>query len=603
MKYLFASVLAGWPGLSPMECLPIGLAYVAAALRNTGRYVSGINFAWHTEPPKTLLYKIEYNDIKEPLNALLKKIEYEDIDVLCISGMSPDFVAVRETISIVRKNFPHIKIIIGGDIITTEPEFIVMHLDMDFGCVGYGEETICELAECLENNGDYSKIKGLIYRDESTGEFIINAERPQPECLDDIPFPALELFGFSGRNQCLPMLTARSCIGNCTFCYRIGGHKYMKRSMDNIFLEIDYWTEKYPISTIQFRDELFAIDKEAALDFCRRIKEYGISYIIFLRVDIVTEELIQALAESGCIGITYGIESIDQSVLNSMRKGTTVEQIEYALKITHKYNILPNGDLIFGDPAETYDIAKKTLEWWLRNTHYNIYLNMIRTLPGSALYKHGVETGRIKDKLNFLEGGCVPINLSAMSDAEYNKVKRQIWCFNGMTMTANNIRFESGTNDAVLICGDCPYCGAVNYADYLAGGFSSWLMHQPVCTECNSIMAFKLNFNYNYHELRYFNEFNFKDKKVVVWGLSEKAKFRLATNKVMRDAVVVIVDRNYNYFEDKFLEFKIQSPKVLLKTDFDVLYIGSNISRESILNMAREIVGSELYKKEIMIMD
>ena len=573
-------------GTSPIESIPIGLAYVAAALRNTGRYVTGINLGWH----------------EEPLNALLQKIEYDAIDVLCISGMSPEFPELREMISVVRNNYPQIKVIVGGNIITAEPEFIIQHLDMDFGCVGYGEETICDLAECLENNGDFSKIKGLIYKDEA-GQFIINPKRPQPEGLDDFPFPALELFGFTGRNQCLSMVTARSCINNCTFCFRYNGYKYMKRSLDNIFLEIDYWREKFPISTIVFRDELFAKDKEEALEFCRRIKKYDVNYVVILRVNIVTEELIQVLAESGCIAIFYGIESMNQKVLDSMRKNITVEQIEYALKITRKYNITDIGNLIFGDPAETYDMAKESLDWWFKNTQYNVRLTMVIPFPGSALYKYGVKTGRINNKLSFLEDRCPPVNLSAMSDAEYNKIQWHNLCLHGMKRPAKNVRFEAGADGSVLICGNCPYCGTVNYTDHFAGGFSFWLTHDSSCTECSGKIMFSSEYNNNYFELRYFNEFNYEEKKIAVWGLSEKAKFRLATNKDMRESVVVIVDRNCRCFKDKFLGFDVRSPSVLSKTDFDVLYIGSSIARESILNMAREIVGSEIYKKEIMIMD
>lgn len=587
MRYLFSSVVP--PDVSklhsPIESLPMGLAYVASALRRTGRYVSGIHVAWHNDP----------------IEALLQKIRYEDIDVLCLSGMSRDFPALRETISVVRKNCPHVKIVVGGYIITAEPEFIAKHLDIDFGCIGYGEETICELADCLETNGDYSSIKGLIYM--RGGGMFINPKRPQPESLDNIPFPALELFGFTGRNQCLLVLSARSCIGSCTFCYRFGGYKYITRSLDNVFLEIDYWREKFPISTILFHDELFAYDKYEALIFCSRIKEYDITYAISLRVDIVSEELIKALAESGCTEIFYGIESMNQKVLDSMRKNITVEQTEYALKITHKYNITALGNLIFGDPAETYDIAKESQEWWLKNTDYSVLLDMIIPYPGSALYNNGLKKGQIKDKLSLYENGYrIPINLSAMTDAEYNKVQWQNAFLQGMVRQAINIRYEIGADGKVIICGDCPTCGTVNYTGRIKGGFNNRFAGEQSCRGCNSKILFKTAYN-NYFELRYFNDFCYEGKKIAVWGLSEKAKFRIATNKYMREVVAVIVDRNYNCFKNTFLGFEVQSPKVIGKTDFNVLYIGSSISRESIINMAWEIVGDELFKKEIMIMD
>ena len=66
MRYLFVSLKV--IGGKPIEFFPLGLAYVAAAFRNTGRYVSCINLNWH----------------KEPLDALLQKIKYDEINDLCI---------------------------------------------------------------------------------------------------------------------------------------------------------------------------------------------------------------------------------------------------------------------------------------------------------------------------------------------------------------------------------------------------------------------------------------------------------------------------------------------------------------------------------------
>ena len=586
MNYLFSTLSSGWYWRDPSETIPLGLASVAAALRATGRCVSGIHVDWH----------------EDPLKALLQRIEYEEIDVLCMGALSKEFITLRETISAVRKNYPHIKIIVGGYIITSQPEFIVNHLDIDFGCIGYGEETICEFAECLESNGDFSKIKGLIYKDE-TGKFIINPMRPQPKCLDDLPFPALELFGFSGGNQLLPIELSRECVGGCTFCYRTPGHKYVSKSINRFFLELDYWVKMFAVTKIEIRDELFCRNKKITLEICRRIKVYNIKYLIFLKPDFISDEIMQAFAESGCFAIFIGIESMCQRVLSSMRKNLTTEQIENALRIARKYSVHITGHIIFGDTVETYNMAKESLDWRLKNLHYDVYLNLISAHPNSAIYKHGIETGRIKDKLHFLESGCAPINLSAMSDIEYSKLHSQIQIINNLSVsTAKNIRFKCNEDNSLLMLGDCIHCETVNAIDSKSLNFSYLIHFDTICNECNTHLKFVFKEAGNYLDSRYFNEFNYEGKKLVVWGLSEKAKFRLFMNDGMRNALVAIVDRDYSIYQNKFMAFDVQSPKILSKTEFDVLYIGSSVARESILSMAREIVGSELYKKEVMIM-
>jgi len=580
VRYLFMPIVDPTSVVPAFK--PVGIAYVAAALRQTGRYVSGLHPAYHVNPT----------------DALLQKIEYDDIDVLCLGGLSADFSVLTKIISEVRKHCPDIKIMVGGGVISAEPEFIVQHLDIDFGCVGYGEETICEFAECLETGGDFSKIKGLIYRD-GAGQITINPQRSEPENLDNIPFPALELFGFVHSEENLPILCARSCMYNCTFCFHPSGYQYRERSLDNIFEEIAYWKEKYDIASITFHDEHIGNDQERFFELCDRLKKLGIIFNLYLRVDIVTDELIKKLAESGCTNIIYGIESINQNVLDSMHKHITVEQIEYALKITRKYNIDTNGSLIFGDRIETYEMAKQSLEWWFKNIHYGLGLMLIEAYPGTALYEYGIREGRIKDKLEFLKNRCRG-NLSAMSNAEYAKLKSQIMFLLNMTRRpAKKVGFDLGVNGEPIYCIACPCCGTVNHGDCKHIN-SHEFAYLKECAECGDSFMFEPAYRENHFAARYFSEYDFSGKNVAVWGLSEAAQYRIASNRKMREAVCCIVDRDYRRFEGGFLGFAVQAPKVLATVEFDILYVGSSTARESILCMAREIVGHSLYKKEIM---
>jgi len=581
VRYLFAILD---PRL-PFQFMPMGPPYVAGALRQTGRYVSGFRLPAH----------------ENPTEALLQRVQTEHIDVLCIGELSANYPILRDTIAAVRKNCPHVKIIVGGGIITAEPEFIAQHLDMDFACVGYGEEMICEFAECLENGGDFSTIKGLIYRDK-TDKVVINPRRPEPENLEDLPFPALELFGFNGG--LVPIVGSRSCTHNCTFCFHPSGYKYKQRSLDSIFTEIDYWREKFEISGVVFMEENFGSNKERVFELCRRFQKLNMELVLSFRVDVVTEEMIKTLIDSGCKVIGFGVESVCQTVLDSMRKHITVEQIKNALKIAYKYKdkLRFNASIIFGDPVETYEMAMDTLSWWLRNLHYGIALDLIHAYPGTALYNYGVKTGRIKDRLKFLEARCPVTNLSSMNDEVFAKLQRQIVHVRELLFNpAINLRIESEKEKEAIFYADCPSCGAtvsMNFGEVIR---SEYYFFCEICTLCGDRLAigwYKL-----LHENRYFEEFDYDGKKIAIWGMSLNAKFRLVANKRMRESVVAIVDRNYQNFESGFLGFDIRSPETLSGIDFDVLYIGSRIWRNEILEMAKGVIGYAFDKKEVMFLD
>ncbi len=89
------------------------------------------------------------------------------------------------------------------------------------------------------------------------------------------------------------------------------------------------------------------------LDFAERIKNENIKWVAQLRVPDVNEEMLQRLKESGLMAIAYGVESLSDKILTSMKKKITRDQIIAALKITRKAKIAVVGNLLFGDPAET----------------------------------------------------------------------------------------------------------------------------------------------------------------------------------------------------------------------------------------------------------
>lgn len=573
MNYLF--VYLHQKRLVKLKMIPMGIAYVAASLRKAGYPVFGINLAFEADP----------------INALIKKIEDNNINVLCISELSVNYPILKNTITKIRCYNPNIKIIVGGGIITAEPDFIIENLDMDFGCIGYGEETICELANCIETDGDFSKVNGLIYKD-SDGRVIITPPRVDIADIDKIPFPALDLFGLEETEvgQYLNIAGSRSCNYNCTFCFRQNGYRYKQRSLDNIFEEIDYWMQRNSIDFITFSDELFGYKKEQLEKFCERIKDYNVKFEVYLRVDIATEDIIKKLAEAGCFRIAYGIESADNSILKSMRKNITLEQIENALKLTRKYNIKIRGHLIFGDKEETYEIAQKTLQWWFKNIHYGIDLTLIRAYPGTEIYKHGVREGKI-DRLEFLEKGCPPINLSKMSDNEYKKLGRQLELYNALQGEPSwGFKLEIDEYDKLIVSVNCPNCDITNKFTDLS--FDEYI-DLSNCKNCRS----KININNHLLPIKQnaelFNHYDYSNKKIVVWGCTSNSMYDLYTYKKFKDSVIKVVDKAYLNI-DTFVGFKVEDPNTLKETEFDVLYIGAPNWREEIIEQCSEFMSCDM---------
>ncbi|PHV71347.1 hypothetical protein CS063_06550 [Sporanaerobium hydrogeniformans] len=401
---------------------PLGIPYVSSALKRAGYNI----------------YTLNLNNVEGDVYDILKyEIERNDIEIISTGGLSFQYNAIKEIVSEAKYIKKDIVTIVGGGIITSVPEVAMEALEfVDYGIIGEGEITNCELTEAIEEGKNIGKIKGIIYKKD--GKYVRNLPRPEIEDLDTIPFPDYEGFGFDkimnaeactlgiNHTNTITMLSSRSCPFQCTFCFHSSGKKYRQRSLNNFFEELDYLVEKYGVKYIFIADELFAYNMERVKEFCSCIKKYDIKWHAQFRVCDITEELVLLLKDSNCEIMGFGLESADNRILKSMKKGITIQQTEKALKLAYDVGIATQGTFIFGDVEETIETATNTLNWWKEHSYYAIGLIFVTTFPGTPIYKYAVEKGIIKDEIAFLKEGCPTINISKMTKDEVAYISQQI---------------------------------------------------------------------------------------------------------------------------------------------------------------------------------
>jgi anaerobic magnesium-protoporphyrin IX monomethyl ester cyclase len=398
---------------------PLGIAYISAALKAKGYEVFCLNLS-------------HKNDVRKSLSECILN---NDIDIVATGGLSVHFDKIVGILDLARQIKPEVITIIGGGIITSDPEDVFELLpQVDYGVIGEGEVTIVELVKAIVEKMDLHSVKGILFRD-STGKVTVTETREAIDDLDSIPFPDYEGFEASkyleyqmsideydmsifDRPRMLPIISSRSCPFKCTFCFHPLGNKYRQRSIECFFQELDYLLEKYQINYASVYDELFSNDKKRIIAFSQEMKKRNIKWMTQLRVDKVDEEMLRLLKESGLFLISYGIESADARILKSMNKHITIEQVERALELTRKVQIGFTGNLIFGDTEETMETATNSLNWFNKHMDYLLGLIPISLYPGTPLYWRAIEDGIIKDKKAYLRKPGL-INASKMSDADY----------------------------------------------------------------------------------------------------------------------------------------------------------------------------------------
>lgn len=420
--------------------MPMGTLYVSAYLKQSG--VANV-------------FTLNLNHCQgEEMDILADVINSENIDIVGFGGLSGEYQDMARMAHYVRTIKPDITLMMGGGIVTSDPETAMLAIpEIDYGMIGEGELTIVELVDALTHDKDLHEVDGLIFRDQY-GCLIRTASRKEIENLDSLPIPDYEGFDYGEyliknpdisdegkRYSQVSVIGGRSCKFNCTFCFHPSGSKYRQRSLDSIFKEIDWLTKRYNISYIALREELFATDNERVRQFCKRIKKYDFDWSIQLRIDNVNQELVDILKNTRCRYIFVGVESAVDKILHSMHKGITVEQIENALEMLYQAGLNSRSGVIMGDTMETVETAEETIEWFLKNhDRYRMFLDMIIAFPGSTIYKRACKDGIIPDKVQFLKDGCPIVNLTRMTDDDFLRMMNRVEKYNYRKYNYRNYR-------------------------------------------------------------------------------------------------------------------------------------------------------------------
>lgn len=375
---------------------PLGVLYLATVLRQNGVDVKIID--WNTK---------EY-DIDTIKNIILE----ENPDVVGISAMTPHIPLVLKFAKALKNGNNSIKICLGGPHVnSTKDEIFKFTNDIDFVVYGEGENTLSELMGRLDDE-EYSNVDGLIYSE--GGKVTVNKPREFIQNLDRLPFPDLSLIDideysiFHGKHKPVTSIMAtRGCPYRCTFCdvYLTHGHKLRYRSPKNVVDELEHNYKNYGVKEVVIKDSTLTINRKWISGLCQEIKKRNLklSWLCNTRVDKIDKELLTLMKKSGCRQISYGVESGSQEVLDSIKKGITIEQIKEAFEVTHKVGIETQAFFMIGNPGDNIQNVKKTIE--LAKDINPDYADIGATIayPNTDLYKWGVKTGFLKDSHWYME--------------------------------------------------------------------------------------------------------------------------------------------------------------------------------------------------------
>ena len=339
---------------------------------------------------------------------------YEDRDFVdVLQKQAPDFVGITfvtpliqeaDRIAKVVKNLNERSIVIaGGPHCSALPEKTLMDTNFDVISIGEGDFTICEIME----GKDLADIQGIGYKEGNTIK--INPKKSFIRDLDILPFPEYSLFeienyvispAIARKNPVAWIETSRGCVYNCIFCNKSSfGKTFRVKSPERVVEEFLRIIE-YGFKEIYIADDGFTTDMDRAKKICDLLIKKGVhigwSTFNGVRADRLDLELLEKMREAGCYRIYLGIESGSQKILDRIKKGITINQVEDAVKWCKKVGIEVGGLFMIGLPGDSEETMQETIDFAKK---LNLELSKAAIaipLPSTEMFNELEEKGLIK---------------------------------------------------------------------------------------------------------------------------------------------------------------------------------------------------------------
>lgn len=182
------------------------------------------------------------------------------------------------------------------------------------------------------------------------------------------------------------MITSRGCPYNCLFCVAPFGHTWRGRTPSQVAADAEELLSR-GAPYLQIMDDLFTYDRKRVFSICKKITPLSVEWELpnGTRVDTVDYSLVSAMAASGCTRILYGIESGVDNILKNIRKNITIDQIKHAVKITKDAGIKPEGLFMVGNPGDTPETIKKTVEF-IKELDITGHFSLATPYPGTDFW-------------------------------------------------------------------------------------------------------------------------------------------------------------------------------------------------------------------------
>ena len=329
--------------------------------------------------------------------------------IIGFSAVSSQFVFIRDLAKMIKKVFDCI-IVCGGVHPTILPECLVSSPQFDGIFRGECESSFLEFVSAVSQNSNYRNVDNFCYID--NGKLVMNKLRQRLKSLEGLPFPDRDIYDYQavidGNEGVATIMTKRGCPFHCTYCsnhaiarvYGVESNNIRYNSVDRVMAEIEMLNSKYRFQRLWFIDDLFILDKKWLDEFCIKYKQrFSYSFMVQIRPNITTREILFKLKDAGCYKIFVAVESANDYIRKVvMKRDIEKEHLENTFKWAKEAGLETLSVNIIGVPGDTVETIMETINFNKRMqptmAGTNVYSPYEGTELGDYCRKHGLISKR-----------------------------------------------------------------------------------------------------------------------------------------------------------------------------------------------------------------
>lgn len=365
--------------LSGMPLPPLGLLYVAAALRKAGRRVAVV------DAPGEGLDEAGF----------VNRVRTIGAPVIGLSGMTPMRGRIAQEAARLKPLCE--RMVLGGVHATRFREAALAEFpEVDALVIGEGEEVAPALLQWWDSGEAGDPPPGVLAR----GRAFVEASPPAD--LDALAWPARDLvdnhryrYLFQTRPGFTTFISSRGCPFRCTFCDKtVSGSGWRARSAGDVVDELQH-LESVGVRSLCIFDDNFTLRRKRTVAICEEILRRGLDlhWKCEARVDGLTADVAKLMARAGCRTVAFGVESGNQDSLDFLKKDQTVEQAARAIEACRAAGIETVAYVLVGIPGESPAAALQTLDFARQSGVDFIQFSTLSPFFGTELHEQAQREG------------------------------------------------------------------------------------------------------------------------------------------------------------------------------------------------------------------